>query len=263
MTRPIGIFDSGVGGLTVLKELQRKRPHEHYIYVGDNAHCPYGEKTSNQLIEYSKYICDYFISQNVKLIVLACNTTSATILDDLRLLYPEIPIVGVIDSTVDAFIDKNIESVLVIATEATIQSHKYRETLLNHKPQTVIEELATPLLVPLIESGDYKKGIDDVLLDYLSDYQNLDSIILGCTHYPIIIDQIKKVYKDKIYISSGEAIVGVVDQILPKEDTNVDLVVSIYTTGDAHEFYKASKDFYEYNSQRPKKFILKENRDSV
>ena len=96
MDNPIGVFDSGVGGLTVLDYMLHQFPQENMIYIGDNAHCPYGDKTKAQLLEYTKRICDYFVSQNVKMIILACNTTSANVLEELQDLYKGIPIVGVI-----------------------------------------------------------------------------------------------------------------------------------------------------------------------
>ena len=161
MNNPIGIFDSGVGGLTVLDYMRQQFPHENMIYIGDNAHCPYGDKTKSQLLEYTRQICDYFAKQHVKMIVLACNTTSANVLDELQKLYPHIPIVGVIHSTVHEFLARHHQRVLVIATSATIQSHKYRQMLLQYNPELTVYELATPRLVPVIESGEYKYGIQE------------------------------------------------------------------------------------------------------
>ena len=193
MNNPIGIFDSGVGGLTVLDYMRQQFPHENMIYIGDNAHCPYGDKTKSQLLEYTRQICDYFAKQHVKMIVLACNTTSANVLDELQKLYPHIPIVGVIHSTVHEFLARHHQRVLVIATSATIQSHKYRQMLLQYNPELTVYELATPRLVPVIESGEYKYGIQELLGEYLLPYQNkIDALILGCTHYPLVQKEISK-----------------------------------------------------------------------
>ena len=253
MNRPIGIFDSGVGGLTVLTALKDCLPNENLIYIGDNIHCPYGDKTKAQLLSYTKEICQYFISQNAKMIVLACNTTSANVLDELQALYPQVPIVGVIHSTVHDFLCQNKKSVLVIATNATIQSHKYKETILKYNPSLEVYELATPKIVPLIESGEYKQGIEDVLLDYLKDYETkIDCLILGCTHYPIITNQFESILKDKKLISSSLAICQEVasylkvHDLLNASDLNGD--ICIYTTGNIDEFRYSSEGFFDYHN---------------
>ena len=251
MVKPIGIFDSGVGGLTVLTHLKNELPHEDMIYIGDNLHCPYGDKTKEQLLSYTKEICDFFISKNVKMIVLACNTTSANVLDELQALYPQVPIVGVIHSTVHDFLSQHQRSVLVIATQATIQSHKYQETIHHYDSSIQVYELATPQLVPLIESGEYKKGIADVISNYLPSYQDkVDSLILGCTHYPIILNQVKEVFSDKVYISSSASISHEVSSYLRVHDLlnlkESQGIVQIYTTGEPKEFCYSSEGFFDY-----------------
>lgn len=251
MDRPIGVFDSGVGGLTVLLALQKELPNENIIYIGDNAHCPYGDKTKKQLLSYTKDICDFFISQNVKMIVLACNTTSANVLTELQELYPQVPIVGVIHSTVHDFLNTNKKNVLVIATHATIHSHKYQETIYQNDRSIQVYELETPRLVPLIESGKYKEGIHDVLRAYLAPYvSKADVLILGCTHYPIVLNQIKEVFPDKLYISSSEAICQEVYSYLKHHhllNKNSDKgVIEIYTTGHMNDFKYSSEGFFDY-----------------
>lgn len=251
MNKPIGIFDSGVGGLTVLDTLRKKLPNENLIYIGDNKNCPYGDKTKEQLLEYTYEICDYFASLDVKMIILACNTTSANCLAELQVRYPSIPIVGVISSTVHYLLSSENKRVLVIATNATIQSHKYKELIHQYDKEVDVYELATPKLVPLIESGVYKHGIHDVLKEYLESYKDkIDAIILGCTHYPIVKNQIKEVLGDEMnYISSSESLRDEVASYialhnLENKDTN--RYIKIYTTGDKEEFLNASKDFFEY-----------------
>lgn len=250
MEKPIGLFDSGVGGLSVLAELQKVLPNENIIYIGDNCHCPYGDKTKEQLLEYTKVICDYFVKQDVKMIVLACNTTSANVLTELQTMYPQVPIVGVIHSTVHDFLSRHKKSVLVIATHATITSHKYKETILGYDETIQVYELETPKLVPLIESGTYKKGIQDVLKDYLLEYDDkVDSLILGCTHYPIVLNQISEVFENKEYISSSHAICLEVSSYLKNHDLynkNQKQFTKIYTTGHVDEFRYSSEDFFDY-----------------
>lgn len=251
MNRPIGIFDSGVGGLTVLEFLRNTLPNENLIYIGDNLHCPYGDKTKEQLLSYTKDICQYFISRNVKMIVLACNTTSANVLNELQNLYPQIPIVGVIHSTVHDFLNQKAKKVLVIATHATIASHKYQKKIHEYDQNIEVYELETPLLVPLVESGKYKQGIQKSLEDYLLPYKDkVDSLILGCTHYPILLDQIQAIMGDITYVSSSAAICHEVasylkvHHILNTENKN--RIIDMYTTGNIDEFITSSQDFFDY-----------------
>lgn len=250
MDKPIGIFDSGVGGLTVLESLKKQLPNENIIYIGDNKHCPYGDKTKEQLLSYTKDICQYFISQNVKMIVLACNTTSANVLCELQELFPTVPIVGVIHSTVHQFLSHEKKCVLVIATHATIQAHKYKEMIYEYNQNIETIELETPMLVPLIESGEYKKGIQKTLNDYLLSYkERIDSLILGCTHYPIVLDQIKEVLGDKTYISSSDAISHEVASYLKVhhiKNNHTHSYTHIYTTGNVEDFVYSSSDFFDY-----------------
>ena len=192
MERAIGVFDSGVGGLTVLNSIKSLLPNENIIYIGDNYHCPYGDKTPAQLFKYASGIVEYFIKQNVKLIVLACNTTSSTVLERLQMTYPEVMIIGVIDATVNDFINRKVANTLIIATVATIKSNKYPETIKQIDSKIETFSLATPKLVPLVESGKYKEGIYDILHEYLDEYkERIQSIILGCTHYPLIQNEIQ------------------------------------------------------------------------
>ncbi len=260
MENPIGLFDSGVGGLTVLTSIQKALPKENIIYIGDNAHCPYGDKTKQQLLLYTKEICDYFVSRNVKMIVLACNTTSANVLKELQQIYPDTPIIGVVYSTVNDFLSTRKKHVLVIATHATVQSHQYRQLIHKCDPTVQVYELETPKLVPLIESGLYKTGIGNVLNDYLQDYKDkVDCLILGCTHYPIILSQIQDVFVGKEYISSSCAVCHDTKKYLEKHNLlnhQCRKYVEIYTTGCVEEFYSSSKDFFDYQNLNVKHLSL-------
>ena len=260
MERAIGVFDSGVGGLTVLNSIKSLLPNENIIYIGDNYHCPYGDKTPAQLFKYASGIVEYFIKQNVKLIVLACNTTSSTVLERLQMTYPEVMIIGVIDATVNDFINRKVANTLIIATVATIKSNKYPETIkqINSKIETF--SLATPKLVPLVESGKYKEGIYDVLHEYLDEYkERIQSIILGCTHYPILKEQIENVLPNIEYVSSSEAISKSVKDILSKKkllNLNKNNYIKIYTTGDVDEFIYSSSGFFDYTNLKVEHLII-------
>ena len=260
MERAIGVFDSGVGGLTVLNSIRSLLPNENIIYIGDNYHCPYGDKTPAQLFEYASDIVEYFIRQDVKLIVLACNTTSSTVLERLQMTYPEVMIIGVIDATVNDFIRRKVANTLIIATAATIKSNKYHETIKQIDSKIETFSLATPKLVPLVESGKYKNGIDQILHEYLDDYKGkVQSIILGCTHYPILKEQIKNVLPNIEYVSSSEAISKNVKDILSSQkllNFNKNNYIRIYTTGDVDEFIYSSSGFFDYTNLKVEHLII-------
>ena len=260
MERAIGVFDSGVGGLTVLNSIKSLLPNENIIYIGDNYHCPYGDKTPAQLFKYASGIVEYFIKQNVKLIVLACNTTSSTVLERLQMTYPEVMIIGVIYATVNDFINRKVANTLIIATVATIKSNKYPETIKQIDSKIETFSLATPKLVPLVESGKYKEGIYDVLHEYLDDYkEKVQSIILGCTHYPILKEQIENVLPNIEYVSSSEAISKSVKDILSKKkllNLNKSNYIKIYTTGDVDEFIYSSSGFFDYTNLKVEHLII-------
>lgn len=250
MKRAIGLFDSGVGGLTVLNSVQALLPNENIIYVGDNLHCPYGNKTKEELFIYASGIIDYFISRDVKMIVLACNTTSANVLERLQGKYPQMPIIGVIHATIQDFLSRKVDNTLIIATKATIDSNKYRDTIHSLNESITTYSLATPKLVPLVESGEYKEGIYEVLHEYLDVYKGtIQSIILGCTHYPILKEQIKRVLPNIEYISSSEAIGKEIYTHLKNHqllNTDKQPTIEIYTTGDVNEFKFSSSGFFDY-----------------
>lgn len=232
MKNKIGVFDSGVGGLTILSELYKKYPNESYLYIGDNKNSPYGDKTSEELFNYSKRIIDYFIENNVNIIVIGCNTTCSTVYDKLKEIYKNITIIGVIDTTVNRFIKTNKKNVLVIGTNATIKSNIYETKIKKIYNNFKIHSLATPKLVPLIENN---LNVDEVLNKYLEPYTNIDSIILGCTHYKLIED---KINKDITIINSSDGVVMELSKYLNNSNQSN---INIYTTGDIVAFNKLCK----------------------
>lgn len=185
----IGVFDSGVGGLTVAREIMRQLPEEHIIYFGDTARLPYGSKSKETIIRYSKQIIRFLESKGVKAIVVACNTASAFALEELR---PEmkIPIIGVVKPGAKVAAETTINGKIgVIGTEGTIASHIYTKTIQQQNPNAVVLGKACPLFVPLIEEGWLKDSITiDVAKRYLASFQesDIDTLILGCTHYPLL-----------------------------------------------------------------------------
>ncbi len=202
--RPIGVFDSGVGGLTVLREILRRSPTESTVYVGDNARAPYGTRTDAEVLAFSRECLDDLAARDVKAIVVACNTVSAVALTDLRRRY-DVPILGVITPGASAAaLATRTRRVGVIATPATVRSHAYFEAIKNENPAVEVYEHATPALVPLVESGVLSGPraaavVADALAPLLGSRDSngefvfplppsarIDTLLLGCTHYPLL-----------------------------------------------------------------------------
>lgn len=194
----IGLFDSGVGGLTVLKSFLKYHPNNEYFYYGDTLNVPYGDKTKEELYNCVTSIIKYLKEKKVDMIIIACGTVSANLYDRLKKEL-DIPIYSIISEIKEYIKRKGYKSTLVMATKATIESHVFKKELDNN-----VIEVACPKLVPIIESRDYS-NLNEVLDEYLNDIDNIDSLILGCTHYPIIKEQIKnKVGKNVDIIDLGE-----------------------------------------------------------
>ena len=214
----IGIFDSGLGGLTVFKSLSSAfRNQATFFYVGDLAHLPYGEKSKDAIIKYSNQIVEFFINKKVDIIIVACNSASSVALDYLQNFF-SIPIVGTIIPSVQEIIEnKSTKSVGIIGTDTTINSQAYNEAFLNYnlkiQPKLKINSIACPLFVPIVEEGWENTDIaHQIATKYLSQFKNkLDIVILACTHYPILLDTLKFVFnklghKNLNFVESGDAI---------------------------------------------------------
>lgn len=186
---PIGVFDSGVGGLTVAKEIMRQLPGESLVYFGDTARVPYGSKSRNTVCKYSRQIAKFLLTKNVKAIVIACNTASALARDELEQMV-EVPIVDVVQPgarmAADSTKNKNIG---IIGTESTIKSGIYEEYLHKIDPEITVVSKACPLFVPLVEEGLLEDRVtEDIVGRYLHDMKEyeIDALVLGCTHYPLL-----------------------------------------------------------------------------
>jgi len=204
-----GVFDSGIGGLTVVKSLLNEKVFEQIIYFGDTARVPYGIKDKNTIIRYSLEALEFFKNFDLDIIIVACNSVSAYALDELR-ANTNIPVVGVIQSGVKALLNKNIPqnaNILVIGTNATISSKKYQIELKEQNFNDIIS-IATPLFVPLVEENILDGEILDATMEYyFKDIKNIDVVILGCTHFPLIENKISSFLNDATTIHSGDAIV--------------------------------------------------------
>lgn len=200
---PIGVFDSGIGGLTVAREIMRQLPEEHVVYFGDTARVPYGSKSKNNIIRYSEQIVRFLTTKHVKAIVIACNTASALALEEVQ-KQVDIPIIGVIVPGARAAVrETKNQKIGVIGTEATIRSETYTKEIQKQIPEATVMGVPCPLFVPLVEEGFSKHKITEEVIDiYLADMKNsdVDTMILGCTHYPLLRSKIMAYFGDNVQI---------------------------------------------------------------
>ena len=207
--RPIGMFDSGVGGLTVYKEIRRKFPNENIIYLGDTKSFPYGSKSKESIINLTKQGIDFLISKNVKAIIIACGTATSQALEAVKNLY-SIPIIGIIEPTVEYIANQqNIKSVGIVATSGTIRSNGWAKALLNYRPDLNIINRPCPLLAPMAEEGWTDNDIAKLTVhEYMKGLHDVDALILGCTHYPLFADIFKAELKPKAEIINNGTIIA-------------------------------------------------------
>ncbi len=252
--QPVGIFDSGVGGLTVAAAIKSLLPHERLIYFGDTAHLPYGDKSSDSIRYYSANIARFLLDQGCKLVLVACNTASAAAYEDLQeKIGEQALLINVIDPVVEHIADETAyERIGVIGTKGTILSGTYEKKLLQKKPGLDMVSMATPLLVPMIEEGFVYDDISNAIIRaYLSSekLKNIQALILGCTHYPIIKNQIRKFYNFQVEIIDSAQVVArelkkVLEQnqlLSARKSGPNEFFVSDYTD----YFRKISKMFFE------------------
>lgn len=198
---PIGVFDSGVGGLTVVREIMRQIPNERIVYFGDTARVPYGSKSKETVIKYSRQIIRFLLTEHVKAIVIACNTASAFAIETMQQEF-DLPVVGVVKpgARVAAAATKN-GRIGLIGTEGTIRSGVYAQFIKAFRPEVVVLGRPCPLFVPLVEEGMLQDPItDQVVRRYLSGLkeQQIDTLIMGCTHYPLLRSAIAEVMGDAV-----------------------------------------------------------------
>nr|WP_317359912.1 glutamate racemase [uncultured Tyzzerella sp.] len=237
---PIGIFDSGVGGLTVVKEVINVLPKENIIYFGDTARVPYGSKSKELVYKFSCQIIKFLKEKNVKSIIIACNTVSSNCYEDLKKQFNDIPIIEVLQPGVKSAIQVTKNGKIgVIGTEATIRSGQYEKKLKEALKDAQVYSKSCPLFVPLAEEGFLDDKITlDVATKYLKDLKdyNIDSLILGCTHYPLLKNTIKKVLGDNVNIvdPAFETALKMKKYLLDNNMYN--------TNGGDHNFYVSDKN---------------------
>lgn len=221
--QPVGIFDSGVGGLTVAHAIKQLLPRENLIYFGDTAHLPYGDKSAEAIRSYSRRITEFLLEQNSKVVLIACNSASASAFDSLKEEFNgKVILIDVIDPVVDYLSSRNFDKIGIIGTKRTISSGTYDTKLKQKSSATAVISLATPLLVPMIEEGFIYDDISNAILRaYLSDNSltGIQALVLGCTHYPIIRNQIRKIFNFNVeIIDSAKIVATVLRETLEKND---------------------------------------------
>lgn len=202
-TQPIGVFDSGVGGLTVVQELLGQLPGESLIYYADTAHVPYGPREPEELKAFARNITAFLVEQGCKLIIVACNTSTSLAYEELVRSLP-IPLVGVIEPGVNKALETTVNNRIgVIATQATIKSRSYEKQIRGKRPGAEVTAVPCPLFVPLVEKGQLDgEQVEEAAREYLRPIQEngVDSLILGCTHYPFLIPVISRVLGPSIQL---------------------------------------------------------------
>jgi len=259
--KPIGVFDSGYGGLTILKELVNSLPEYDYLYLGDNARAPYGTRSFEAVYQYTLQCVKWYLNQGCPLVILACNTASAKALrtiqqKDLPAIAPDKRVLGVIRPTAEIIgYNTKTNTIGILGTNGTVQSESYPIEIKKFFPAVKVFQQACPLWVPLIESNEYntegadffiKKDIDNLI----NQSKEIDTILLACTHYPLLFDKIRRLTPLNInIISQGEIIAESLKDYLCRhpeidkkcgKNSNVDL----YTTDSAEDFDRNSTVFY-------------------
>jgi glutamate racemase len=229
----IGVFDSGAGGLSVVKSLLSENLFDEVIYYGDTARVPYGPKDKNTIIRYSLEALEFFNNFDIDLLITACNTVSAYALDEMN-AQSKYPVLGVIKAGVMALENSSIDkddSILIIATRATVNSSRYQEELENLN-YTNLTALQTGLFVPLVEEGMFNGNVLDATMQhYFSDIRHPKAIILGCTHFPLIGDALQNYFETKpLLIHSGEAIVEYLEAHYDLSSKNKETKLKIFAS---------------------------------
>ncbi|RKW35527.1 MAG: glutamate racemase [Leptotrichia sp.] len=253
----IGVFDSGIGGLTVLKEIRKVLPNEKIFYFGDTARVPYGEKTKELITRYSKEIVEFLLDKEVSAIVVACNTATALALEELRKTF-KIPIIGVIKAGAKTAINTTKSgNIGVIGTKATVNSKRYEEEIKKLSENVKVIAKACPLFVPAVEEGILDgKLVDQIIKTYLDDFEKeIDTLILGCTHYPLLKSAIGKIYTNLNIVDPARETALDLKEILEeknllKNDATKNREVKYYVTDGKDKFKEIGIMFLDENIEK-------------
>ena len=252
--RPIGVFDSGVGGLTVLAELHRRLPDEPTLYLGDNARAPYGPRPADEVRAFTLEAVDWLLAQDVKLLVLACNTATARALDDVR-RRASVPVLGVVrPGAVAAAAATRSREVGVIATAGTVESGAYRRAIEEADPSIRVAQVACPELVPLVEAGILEgRRAESVVRAYLEPLMAaepaMDTLLLGCTHYPLLREPIERIVGRDVAVvdsafTTALAVEDLLDALAARADPGRPPQRRVATTGDVAAFVSVAERLF-------------------
>ena len=201
---PIGVFDSGVGGVSILKELVKLMPNENYIYLGDSANAPYGTKTLEQVIELVCKDAEYLYQKGIKALVVACNTATSAGIQILREKYTDIPVIGIEPALKPAVLSAEHPTVLVMATPMTLREEKFRRLMQRFETDAEIVPLPCPGLMEFVERGELEsEALKEYLQNLFAPFEKVDAVVLGCTHYPFVRGMIQKVLGDGAVLFDG------------------------------------------------------------
>lgn len=261
---PIGIIDSGVGGLTVMDELLSRMPNEQFLYIGDDARCPYGNRSPEEVVKFTHELISALNDFGVKMVVIACNTATAFALEHVRSLF-DFPIIGVIEPGARTAVEKSkTKQIVVLGTSGTVKSQAYDQAILMLAPDASIHGLACPEFVPIVERGVYKmEEADHVVEKTLAPLasKTFDAVILGCTHFPLLSHFIYKHLPAGIeLITSGSATVDtairILDELQLQRVAPADQQSKFYTTGHPAHFELIVKDWLHIDEPAVEKLIL-------
>lgn len=252
--KPIGIFDSGVGGLTVAHALKQILPGESFVYFGDTAHLPYGDKSEEAIRSYSHQITEFLLEHDAKVILIACNSASASAFEYLKDNFGNRTLIlDVINPVIEYVSQRQYDKIGVIGTKRTITSGTYEKKLTSSSPKTSVISLATPLFVPMIEEGFIFDDISNAIIrTYLSNslLTGIQALILGCTHYPIIRNQINRFFNFGVeVVDSGKIVSSSLRQVLESNDLLNDsgkkYKDKFYVSDFTDSFEKIARMFFE------------------
>jgi len=252
--RPVGVFDSGVGGLTVAAALRRALPAEHLLYLGDVARLPYGTKAPRTIIQYVLRAAEFFHRQNIKMMVLACNTASAHAASILAAQYPDMMVLGVIDSGAEQAARLSPQGrIVVAATEGTCRSGAFDQAIKALRPQSSVKPVPCPLFVALVEEGLVAGPIAEAMIrQYLADSftgpEAADCLVLGCTHFPLLAPTLRKVLGDgPVLVDCAQAVAAKAAAMLQNNDMLAQTRqggLTLYTTDAPQRFSASAGQFF-------------------
>lgn len=250
--QPIGFIDSGVGGLTVVKEAMRQLPNENFVYLGDTARCPYGPRPKEQVAQFTWEMTNFLLKKKIKMLVIACNTATAVVLDSIKEQLG-IPVVGVIMPGTRAAVKATKNNRIgVIGTKGTVKSASYERAIKEKVFNSEVVSLACPKFVPIVESNQFHSSVaKKIVFETLQPLKNkhLDTLILGCTHYPLLRPVIQDVMgKDVTLIDSGAETISEVSMLLDyfnisNDENDKKGYAEFYTSGSSHLFDQIAQDW--------------------